>query len=116
MKTVWVCVLLSLWSMVANGGAFSEALSDAGQPQSGTPASQSTAATPPLLNAPAGVIALDTFGRSQNRSKSTSMSAPAPTNSGSNLPSHLSEYLYLHRTWRDSIAAPRTAGSSACPE
>jgi hypothetical protein len=115
-KTVWVCVLLSLLSIVAYGG-ISDALSGAGQSLSETPASQSSAATPPSLDTPVAAIALDApSGSLRNRDTSTPVRAPAPTNNGGNLAANLSEYVYLHETRNESISAPAAARFLVCSD
>ena len=104
--TVWVCVLLSLLSIVAYSG-FSNALSGSGQPPIEVPASPSIAPTPQSLNTPVGPIALDA---SSNRP------APDSTRKDDNLAAGLSEYVYLHRTRDERIPAKTTAGINVCSE
>lgn len=104
-KTLWFRVLLSLLPIVAYSG-LSDALSDSGQPLSETPASPSIAATAPSLNTHVGAIALD-----------TSSGGPPPGSSGNNrLAANLSMYVFLHKTWNESLSAPAAAELSACPE
>lgn len=88
MKTIWFCMLLSLLSILAYGG-FSDALSGAGQPLSETPASQSIAASPQLLDTPVGPIALDA---------SSGTRAPGTPGNDAGLAARLSEYVFLHET------------------
>jgi hypothetical protein len=95
-KTLWVCVLFSLLSIVAYSG-FSGVLNGAGQPLPEGPASPSIAATPPSLNTPVGPIALDA---------SSGRPAPGSTGNDSDLAAGLSEYLFLHKTWNESLSAP----------
>jgi hypothetical protein len=106
MKTVWVCVLLSLLSIVAYSG-FSDALSGSGQPLIEMPASPSIAATPPSLNTPVGAIALDA---------SSGRLAPDSTGNDNNQTTDLSAYVFLHKTRNDRIPAPTTAGLRVCSE
>ena len=101
-KTIWFCVLVSLLSVVAYRG-FPDALSDAGQPVFEMPASPSIAATPPSLNTPAGVIALDA---------SSGRAAPGFTGNDNDLAAEPSGYVFLHKTWNESLSAPTTAGLS----
>lgn len=106
-KTVWVCVLLSLLSIVAYSG-FPDALSGAGQPRSETPASPSIAASPPsqdTLNTPVGALALDA---------SSGRQAPGSTGNDNHRAANLSEYVYLHQTRNERIPAKTTA--SVCSE
>ena len=87
-KTIWVCVLFSLLSIVAYSG-FSDALSGAKQP---------------LLITPAGAIAVDA---------PSSRSAPDSSTESDNNPAEgLSEYVFLHKTWNARIPASTPAGLS----
>ena len=102
MKTVWVCMLLVLLSTFAYSG-FSDAPGGA-QPLFEMLASPSIAATHP--SAPVGAIALDATSRS-----------PAPgSTSNDHVAANLATYLFLHKTWNESISAPATGGSNVCPE
>ena len=105
-KTIWVCVLFSLLSIVAYSG-FSDALSGAGQPLFEAPASSSIAATPQSLDTPVGPIALDA---------SSGRPAPGSTGNDNRLAAGLSEYVFLHKTRNERIPAKTTAGVNACSE
>jgi hypothetical protein len=85
MKTIWFCMLLSLLSILAYSG-FSDALSDAGQPLSETPASQSIAVPPQSLDTPIAPIAF------------SGTRAPDPPGNDAGLAARLSEYVLLHET------------------
>ena len=98
-KTIWTCVLLSLLSIATYSG-FSGAQSGAGQLRSETPASPSIAGTPPSPNTPVGAIALDA---SSGRPTSGS------TGDDNNQAAGLAEYLFLHKTWNETLSAPTTA-------
>ena len=106
LKEPRVCVLLSLLSIVAYSG-FSDALSGSGQPLFEMPASPAVAASPPSLNTPVGTIALDA---------SSGRPAPGSTRNDDQLAGNLSTYVFLHKTWNESISAPTTAGVSVCSE
>jgi hypothetical protein len=99
-KTIWFCVMLSLLSIVAYSG-FSDALSGPWQPLSETPASLSIAAIPPPLNTPVGAVALNT---------SSGRPAPGSTGNDNDLAASLSEYVFLHKAWNESLSAPTGAG------
>jgi hypothetical protein len=99
-KSIWVCALLCLLSIVAQSG-FSDALSGPRQPQSAPPASPSIAATPPSLNTPVGAVAL---------SASSGRPAPGSTGNENDLAAGLSEYMFLHKASTESLSAPTAAG------
>lgn len=106
MKTISVCVLLFLLSIVAYS-QISAALSGAGEPLSETRGSPSIASTPLSLNTPVGAIALDA---------SSGRPAPGSTGNDNQLAANLSAYVFLHKTRNESIPAPTTAGLSVCSE
>lgn len=86
MKTLSVCVLLCLLSILAYGG-ISDALSGAAQPPSETPSARSTSAP-----------------------------VPAPTNNGDNVAENLSVYVVLHKTRNHGIPSHAAASVNACVE
>lgn len=106
-KTIWVCLLLSLFSMVAYS-RISAALNDAGEPRSETPALPCIAATPLSTNTPAGAMIA--------RDASSGSPAPGSIRNDNHVPANLCLYVFLHKTWTESDSVPTTAGLSACPE
>jgi len=106
MRTLRVCVLLSLLSIVAYSG-LSGALSGSGRPLFELPASPSIAATPPSPNTPVGPIALDASDRGL---------APDSTGNDANLAAGLSEYVFLHKARNEHIPEKTTAGVNVCAE
>ena len=80
MKTVWVCGLFSLLSIVAYS-QISVALSGAGHP--------------------VGAIALDA---------SSGRPAPGSTRNDNQLAAGISEYVFLHKAWNESLSDPTGAG------
>ena len=96
-------MLLFLFSIFAYS-RFSDA-PDAGQPLFEMLASPSIAATQPSPTTPA--IALD---------DSSAGPAPGGTRNDGYLAAKLSTYLFLHKTWNESVSAPATGGLSVCPE
>ena len=106
MKTIWLAVLLSSLPIAASNGV-SDALSDAGQLRSNAPASSSVAATRHSPAAEVGPLALDA---------SAGRRASASTGNDKNLAGRLSEYVFLHRTRDEHIAARSSASLARCPE
>jgi len=103
-KTVSVCVLLFLLSIVAYSG-LSDAPTDYGQLIPGVLVSPSVAAAPVSLNTPVDVAALDV---------SSGMPASDFTRNPERLAANLSAYVFVHHAWNESISAPTTPRSSVC--
>jgi hypothetical protein len=105
-KTLSVCVLLSLLSMAAFSG-FSGAQRRAGQPLSVMTAAPSIAATPPSLNTPESAIVLDA---------PSTRATQGAARGDSHVAANLSTYVALHKAWDDGIPASAAPGLSVCSE
>jgi len=105
-KTAWIAVLLCLLSIVAYSG-FSGSLTGSRQPRFEMPAAPSVAATLPSLNTSAGLVALDA---------ASGRPAPGSTRNDDQLAENLSAYVFLHKTWNESVSAPTAGGVSVCSE
>ena len=106
MKTESACVLLAFLSTSALCGV-SSVSNDSRHPSIEVPEAASIAAPSPPLDTPVAAIALDAFSDSSRPESSRSDNRPAET---------LSTYLFFHKTWRDGLSPPATAGSSVCVE
>jgi hypothetical protein len=99
-KTVWLVVVLSLSSIVAyTYSGLLDVLNNAGLSLISIPATLSVAATPPLHNAPAGVIAFD-----------ASSIGPAPGSTSNDGSLAADEYVFLHKTSNESLSAATASG------
>jgi hypothetical protein len=105
-KIVWIAVLLCLLSIVAYSG-FSDSLSGSGRARFEMPASPSVAATLPSLNTTVGSVAFDA---------SSGRPAPGATRNDDRLADNVAQYVFLHKTWNESLSAPATGAVSVCPE
>jgi len=106
MKTLSVCVLLSLLSLAALSG-FSGAQRRTSQPPSEFTASPSIAATPPSRITPGRAIVLD--------APSTSP-AQGSARDDSHVVANLSTYVALHQAWDDGILPSAAPGLRVCSE
>jgi hypothetical protein len=105
-KTLWICGLLSLISIVAYS-QIAVALSGAAEPRFETKKSPSIAAPSPLPNKPIGAIA---------RNASSGRPAPGATRTDTDLTENLSSYLFWHKTWNETVPAATTEKLGGCSE
>lgn len=110
MKTIGFCVLLSMLSIAAYSG-MSDPL---GQPLSATPASPWVAPGPPSLSTSGAIAADATSGRPRHANKLAAWPVQRSTTDRNNLAANLSEYVLLHKTRNENVAAH--PGTRACPE
>ena len=106
MKTESACVLLAVLSTSALCG-FSSVSNDSRHPSIEVSEATFIAAPSPPLDTPVAAIALDAFSDGSKPEISRSDNRPAGT---------LSTYLFFHKTWREGLSPPTTAGSSVCAE
>jgi hypothetical protein len=105
-KTLSVCVLLSLLATVAFIG-FSSALSGAGRSLTQVAPAPSRAATPSPLDASVGALALDA---------PSSRPASGASRDDRDISARLAVYVSLHRAWSDGHSAPTASALNVCSE
>jgi hypothetical protein len=105
-KTMWICGLLSLVSIVAYGQIL-VALIGAADLRLDTKTSPTDAVAPPLLNTPVGVLA---------RNASSGRPAPDSTRTVNDLTPNLSTYLLWHKTWNEAAPAWTAEQLGMCTE